>query len=134
MSRRNRSSRTRTSTRGNLFGLTTERGATQSQRSNPAALFAALGDKTRLLLVTRLSGGEPHSISELTAGSRLTRQAVTKHLRVLENVGIVRSRRAGRESRYHFDPKPLVETRAYLDFVSKQWDQALARLKAFVEN
>ncbi|HUE43236.1 MAG TPA: metalloregulator ArsR/SmtB family transcription factor [Candidatus Sulfotelmatobacter sp.] len=103
-------------------------------RSTPATLFAALGDKTRLLLVTRLSGGEPHSISQLTAGSRLTRQAVTKHLRILENVGIVRSRRAGRESRYQFNPGPLAEPREYLDFVSQQWDQALARLKAFVEN
>lgn len=103
------------------------------QRSSPAALFAALGDKTRLLLVTRLSGGEPRSIAELTAGSRLTRQAVTKHLRVLENVGIVRSRRAGRESRYQFDPKPLAESQEFLNAISKQWDQALARLKAFVE-
>lgn len=103
-------------------------------RSTPAALFAALGDKTRLLLVTRLSGGEPHSISQLTAGSRLTRQAVTKHLRVLENVGIVRSRRAGRESRFQFNPEPLAEPREYLDFVSQQWDLALARLKVFAEN
>jgi DNA-binding transcriptional ArsR family regulator len=116
-------------------GLRTGAGLSpHSARPIPATLFAALGDETRLLLITRLSGGEPHSISQLTAGSRLTRQAVTKHLRVLENVGIVRSRRAGRESRYQFNPEPLAEPREYLDFVSQQWDHALARLKTFVEN
>jgi DNA-binding transcriptional ArsR family regulator len=69
----------------------------------------------------------------LTEGSRLTRQAITKHLRVLERVGIVHSIRAGRESRFEFDPEPIEEMREYLNFVSEQWDQALGRLKAFVE-
>ena len=67
-------------------------------------------------------------------GSRLTRQAITKHLRVLEGVGIVRSVRAGRESIYKFDPQPIEELKQYLDLVSKQWDDALKRLKAFVES
>ena len=99
-----------------------------------ALIFAALGDETRLALVVRLSGGEPHSISQLTEGSRLTRQAITKHLRVLENVGIVHAVRAGRESLFELDPKPLEEMKQYLDLVSEQWDQALARLKSFVED
>ncbi len=105
-----------------------------SNRRHRALVFAALGDETRLALVARLCGGEPHSIAQLTEGSRLTRQAITKHLRVLESVGIVRSVRTGRESRFKFDPKPVEEIREYLDLVSEQWDQALSRLKSFVEN
>src|ERR1700722_6714281 len=124
MSRRIRNKRRRLPGRGPITGGGL---SSHSARSIPATLFAALGDETRLLLITRLSRGEPHSIAQLTAGSRLTRQAVTKHLRVLENVGIVSSRRAGRESRYQFNPAPLAEPREYLDFVSQQWDHALAR-------
>ena len=100
----------------------------------PALLFAALGDETRLRIVTRLSAGEPRSISQLTQGSRLTRQAVTKHLRILERVGVVRHERRGRERRFRFNPQPLAESQKFLDSISKQWDQRLARLKAFVEN
>ena len=99
-----------------------------------APLFAALGDETRLLIVARLSTGEPRSISQLTQGSRLTRQAVTKHLRVLERVGVVRHERRGRESRFRFDPQPLAQSQKFLAAISKQWDENLARLKAFVEN
>ena len=98
-----------------------------------ARVFAALGDETRLNLVAKLSKGQPSSNSQLTMGSRLTRQAITKHLRVLEEASIVRSVRAGRESRFAFAPEPIVEIRDYLDFVSEQWDETLARLKSFVE-
>lgn len=98
-----------------------------------APVFAAFGDETRLALVSRLADGRPHSISELTTGTRLTRQAVTKHLRVLESVGVVRCARAGRERLFEFNPKPIADIREYLDLVSAQWDQALSRLKAFVE-
>lgn len=98
-----------------------------------ARVFAALGDETRLALVIKLARGQPSSISQLTAGSRLTRQAITKHLRVLEDARIVRSVRAGRESRFEFHAEPIAEIRSYLDFVSEQWDRALARLKSFVE-
>jgi DNA-binding transcriptional ArsR family regulator len=98
-----------------------------------APVFAALGDETRLLLVARLSRGQPHSISQLTQGSKLTRQAITKHLRVLEKAGIVHSVRAGRENRFEFDPEAMDAIKEYLDFVSEQWDQALSRLKSFVE-
>jgi DNA-binding transcriptional ArsR family regulator len=96
-------------------------------------MFAALGDPTRLALVAKLCRGQPYSISQLSEGSRLTRQAITKHLRVLEGVGIVHSARAGRESMYKFDPQPIEKLKQYLDLVSKQWDEALSRLKAFVE-
>jgi DNA-binding transcriptional ArsR family regulator len=99
-----------------------------------ASVFAALGDETRLSVLSRLAKGEPESISRLTAGTRLTRQAVTKHLRVLEGAGVVRSVRVGRESRFTLQPRPIDEARAYLDLVSRQWDDALARLKAFVES
>lgn len=97
-------------------------------------VFAALGDETRLALVSKLSGGQSHSISQLTKGSKLSRQAITKHLRVLQRVGIVRCLRRGRESRFEFDPQPMEGIREYLDFVSQQWDGALARLKSFVEH
>ena len=99
-----------------------------------ASVFAALGDKTRLLLVARLADGRAYSISQLTAGSRLTRQAITKHLRVLKRAGMVHSTRAGRERRFEFDPRPIEGMKEYLDRVSEQWDQALARLKSFVES
>jgi len=104
------------------------------KRQRRAPVFAALGDETRLSLVAKLCGGQPHSISELTEGSKLTRQAITKHLRVLESAGMVHSVRTGRESRFQFDPEPMEGIKEYLDFVSEQWDQALSRLKSFVEN
>ena len=87
----------------------------------------------RLSLVAKLCAGQPRSISQLTEGSRLTRQAVTKHLRVLESAGIVRSVHRGRETRFEFDPEPMEGMRQYLDFVSEQWNEALGRLQSFVE-
>lgn len=98
-----------------------------------ARVFAALGDKTRLALVARLCSGQPASISQLSEESKLTRQAITKHLGVLERAGIVRSSHAGRERIFQFDPEPLEGLQTYLGSVSKQWDQTLERLKAHVE-
>jgi len=100
---------------------------------DPAPLFAALGDRTRLSLLTKLSDGQTRSIAGLSTGTELTRQAITKHLRVLENAGLVISSKVGRESQYAFRPEPLDEIRAYLDSVSRQWDDALSRLQVFVE-
>jgi len=97
-------------------------------------VFAALGDETRLSVLTRLGNGAPQSISRLTHGTRLSRQAVTKHLRVLERAGVVRSVRAGRESLFALQPKSIDGIRQYLDEVSRQWDDALARLRALVED
>ena len=82
-------------------------------------------------LVTKLCAGQPRSISQLAKGSNITRQAITKHLRVLESAGVVRSVRSGRESPFEFEVSR--SSRSYLDLVSDQWDQALARLKSFVE-
>jgi DNA-binding transcriptional ArsR family regulator len=101
-------------------------------------VFAALGDATRLALVARLIDGRQASISQLTdaqptGGARLTRQAITKHLRVLERARIVHGVRAGRESLFELDLKPIEDLKQYLDMVSAQWDQALGRLKSFVE-
>jgi DNA-binding transcriptional ArsR family regulator len=98
-----------------------------------ASVFAALGDVTRLSVLTKLMNGEAQSISRLTAGTRLSRQAVTKHLRVLEEVGVVRGVRAGREALFKLEPKPIDEARKYLESVAKQWDDALGRLKSFVD-
>lgn len=99
-----------------------------------ASVMAAMGDKTRLLMISKLANGKQQSISHLTAGTNLTRQAVTKHLNVLENAGIVRSIRVGRENQFELEPKPIDDVREYLEYVSMQWDSALARLKAFVED
>ena|SRR5581483_9029906 len=101
--------------------------------NSQALVFAALGDQTRLALLAQLSDGQAYSISRLTRGSRLTRQAITKHLRVLESAGIVHSIRQGRESLFEFDPRPIVDMKEYLERVSAQWDHALARLKSMVE-
>lgn len=98
-----------------------------------APLFSALGDGTRLRLIGNLSRGEPRSISDLAEGSELTRQAITKHLRILEGVGLVRGERSGRETLFRFTPEPIDEAREFLDLVSRRWDEALGRLKAFVE-
>ena len=99
-----------------------------------ARLFAALGDKTRLRLVSRLSDDGPMSITRLTAGSKVTRQAITKHLRVMEEAGLVRSARHGRESVWQLEQQRLKDARHYLDLISKQWDEALGRLRKFVED
>ena len=98
-----------------------------------AALFAALGDETRLELVGTLATGAPRSISQLAAGSLLTRQAITKHLRVLEHAGVVRGAKVGRENVFALRAEPLREMQAYLARVAAHWDDALARLRAYVE-
>jgi DNA-binding transcriptional ArsR family regulator len=97
-------------------------------------IFAALGNKNRLSLIAKLFDGQLHSITQLTEGSKFTRQAITKHLLILEDAKLVISVRSGRESLYKFAPEPLDKIKEYLDFVSNQWDQALLRLKSFVEN
>ena len=99
-----------------------------------APVFAALGDERRLTLLTRLSDARPRSISQLAEGSRISRQAITKHLRVLEGAGLVRAQPLGRECRYELEPRALDEAHRYLALVSEQWEQALGRLKTFVEN
>jgi DNA-binding transcriptional ArsR family regulator len=114
--------------------MSTGKVARADRDSRRAPIFAALGDETRLAIVTRLAVGQPHSISQLAKGTNLTRQAVTKHLVVLQNVGLVRSLKSGRENLFEFEPEPLVDVREYLDFVSQQWDEALFRLKALIEN
>jgi DNA-binding transcriptional ArsR family regulator len=105
----------------------------KAARTRYAPLFAALGDPTRLALLAKLSTGEPCSIARLTGTTKLTRQAVTKHLKVLLDARLVRTMRTGRESRFALNPEPIEDARRYLDLVSKQWDDALARLRAFVE-
>lgn len=100
---------------------------------HPAPVFAALGCVTRLELLSRLSDGKECSISELTDGLDLTRQAITKHLRVLQHAGIVNSRRVGRENRFTIRPGPISDAKDYLTRVSDQWDQSIARLRKTVE-
>ena len=107
--------------------------ATASQLRRQAPVFAALGDETRLSLLARLCEQAPCSISQLAEGSPITRQAITKHLRVLENAGLVRGEMSGRKCLFEIESKSLEEVRDYLERVSQQWDEALARLKTFVE-
>jgi len=98
-----------------------------------APIFAALGDPTRLSLLAKLCDGMPCSISKLTQDTKLTRQAITKHLKVLQQARLVQSTRTGRESRFAFNPKPIEAAQEYLDIVSRQWDDALDRLRTLVE-
>ena len=99
----------------------------------PAPVFAALGSDTRLALVSRLSDGKEYSITALTDDLDLTRQAVTKHLQVLRDAGIVNRQRIGRESRFTIRPDSITQAKDYLTRVSDQWDKAIARLKSTVE-
>jgi DNA-binding transcriptional ArsR family regulator len=96
-------------------------------------VFAALGDQTRLALVARLSSDGPLSITRLTAGSAVTRQAITKHLNVLATAGLVSDMRRGRERIWELEPEQMETARTYLEHVSKRWDRALDRLKQLVE-
>jgi DNA-binding transcriptional ArsR family regulator len=96
-------------------------------------VFAALGDETRLRLVSRLCDEGAMSISRLAEGSDVTRQAITKHLRVMEAAGLLRETRRGRESLWQLEPGRLEEARRCLDLISKQWDDTLDRLKKLVE-
>ena len=98
-----------------------------------ANTFAALGDATRLSLIARLCQVSPQSISQLSKGTELTRQAVTKHLQILEKVGLVRSVRKGRETLFEFDAAPIETMTQYLDLVSTQWERKLTDLQTFLE-
>ena len=104
-----------------------------AQVRDAAPLFAALGDETRLRLLVRLSAGGPGSIARLSAKSQVTRQAIAKHLEVLSEAALVRGNRHGREHIWRLEPKRLADAREYLDWISRQWDEALDRLKSFVE-
>jgi DNA-binding transcriptional ArsR family regulator len=108
--------------------------ATAAKVSDAAPLFAALGDATRLQIVLRLCEVGPLSIVRLTDGSNVSRQAITKHLRALSDVGLVRSERSGREQIWELQPQRLADVRKYLDQISAQWDSALARLRSYVED
>ena len=98
-----------------------------------APLFAALGDSVRLAMIARLSGDGPLATIELKRDAGVSRQAATKHLHVLENAGLVRSDRVGRDRQWRVQADQLAAARGYLDQISKQWDLRLERLKAFVE-
>jgi DNA-binding transcriptional ArsR family regulator len=106
----------------------------RAEPKGSAPLFAALGDKTRLRLVSRLCDDGPMSIARLTAGSNVTRQAITKHLRVMEDAGLVRSTRHGRESIWQLERRRLEHASHYLRLISEQWDHALGRLRELVED
>ena len=97
-------------------------------------VFAALGDEQRLALVRRLCAGGPASLSRLSEGAPITRQGISKHLRVLEGAGLVKSTRRGRESVWTLVPAKMLSAQRALDEISREWDAALARLRAFVED
>lgn len=109
------------------------RSRTQAKFPGAAPLFAALGDENRLRLVARLCVSGPMSITRLAAGSNVTRQGITKHLRVMEKAGLVSSARRGRERLWQVDQHRVHEAQRYLEQISAQWDRALERLRAFIE-
>jgi DNA-binding transcriptional ArsR family regulator len=98
-----------------------------------AGIFAALGDTTRLKIVAALCAGGAFSIAQLTANTDISRQAVTKHLQVLAQAGVVRDVKSGRERLWQLDPAQIEEARRTLEIIGQQWDVALGKLKAFVE-
>lgn len=102
----------------------------RSTLESTAGLFAALGDRNRLKLVKRLCDSGPSSITNLAEGLELTRQAVTKHLRVLEKGGLVTSSKAGREQIFSLEQKRFSVAQDYIESVSNRWDNAINRLKA----
>ena len=101
--------------------------------ADAAPVFAALGDATRLGVVARLCADGPLSIAKLSEGAGVTRQAITKHLETLAEAGLVRDVRLGRERIWELEPRRLDAARRELDRISEQWDAAIGRLKAFVE-
>lgn len=100
---------------------------------NYAPIFAALGDETRLRLIAVLCAGGAVSIAQLTSGTEITRQAVTKHLHVLADAGLVHDVKVGRERLWEFEPTQLEEARRSLDVIAQQWDHALNKLKMAME-
>lgn len=107
--------------------------ATDAKLAGAAPVFAALGDTTRLGVVARLCAEGPLSIARLSDGAAVTRQAITKHLHALADVGLVRDHRHGRERIWELETKRLEMAHRCLDQISEQWDAAIGRLKAFVE-
>jgi DNA-binding transcriptional ArsR family regulator len=107
--------------------------ASAAKLARDAPVFAALGDRTRLRLVERLSTGGRLSIARLTGGTAISRQAVTKHLQTLADAGLVRSQRRGRERLWELKPRRLAQVRQDLARISKQWDDAIDRLRELVE-
>jgi DNA-binding transcriptional ArsR family regulator len=113
--------------------MSRSRGAAALKVTEAVPVFAALGDATRLSLLGRLSVDGPLSITRLSEGTGVTRQAITRHLHALGRAGLVRDVRRGRERVFALDLKRLEKARQYLDQVGAEWDAAAARLKAFVE-
>ena len=113
--------------------MSRSRGAAAPKASDAVPLFVALGDSTRLRLLGRLSVDGPLSITRLSRGSGVTRQAITKHLHTLGAAGLVRHDRRGRERLWELDRERLERAKRYLDQISAQWDAAIGRLRAFVE-
>lgn len=99
-----------------------------------AHVFAALGDPTRLKLIAVLCAGGAFSIAQLTANTDISRQGVTKHLQVLADAGVVRDVRMGRERLWQLEPGQIEEAKRTLEVIGREWDVALAKLKAFAES
>jgi DNA-binding transcriptional ArsR family regulator len=100
---------------------------------NVVDVFFALGDGTRLSLVKRLGAGVPLSATTLSEGAKVTRQAIVKHLQVLEGSGLVTHEKRGREVLYALEARRLHDARSFLDAISAGWDRAIERLRHLVE-
>jgi DNA-binding transcriptional ArsR family regulator len=105
-----------------------------SQLTKTAPVFAALGDPVRLAMIARLCMVGPLPTILLKQGTSVSRQAVTKHLRMLEDAGLVQSQRVGRDRLWQIETRQLTEVRKYLDQISAQWDATVERLRRFVED
>lgn len=118
---------------GGALKWTTSRAMSPAKPQNMAHVFAALGEPTRLKLVAVLCAGGALSIAQLTANTNISRQAVTKHLKVLADAGVARGMKSGRERLWQLDPIRLDEAKRTLETIGQQWEVALGRLKAFAE-
>jgi DNA-binding transcriptional ArsR family regulator len=119
--------------RGGKAGTSKDGARQAAGLGNAAPVFAALGDETRLRLIAALVAGGALSIAQLTAGTQITRQAVTKHLHVLAEAGLVRDLKSGRERLWEFEAARLDAARRSLELIAQQWDHALLQLKQAVE-
>jgi len=113
--------------------MSRSRSASVAKVAGAAPVFAALGDPTRLRLVARLSVDGPLSITRLSEGAGVTRQAITKHLEALADAGLVQHNWRGRERIWELEPRRLEMARRWLDRISDQWDASIGRLRAFVD-
>src|SRR5439155_22921068 len=101
---------------------------------HPQPIFAALADPMRRSLLVNLAENSPKTATQLAEDYPITRQAILKHLNILEDAGLVAVHQKGREKRYTLTPEPLDDLEKWLKDISAKWDERLLRLKTLLED